>query len=219
MTKKKNVNLKINYKKLGITIAVIILLIILITVIVNIRKNSSLKLKPFEKAAVYGYIEDSILDVSTIYNYSGNTLYNDTQIFQANLKQALDDYFSSHPNAKEISTSEALSLVNSSYMPSSLDFHGIVVSDYTYNPDKETLTRTPGTNPGLSGIEASAMGTDYSSKKAVVTDLKKTSKDTYQVTFNIVEANSENATPEDSGSAIISFKDGIIKLDSCELNK
>ena len=141
------------------------------------------------------------------------------QVFQSKLKQALDSYFASNSSANEVSTSEAMSLVDARYVPSGVDFHGIIVSDYTYNPENDTFIKTPGANANIAGIEAEVNSIDYSDKKAIVQNIEKTSDDKYKVIFNIVNSMIDNPTPEATGEVILSIKDDEFNIDSCTINE
>lgn len=220
MEVKKKKNFKLDYKKLAIFIVIMVILIVSVVLIaMYVSKNHTLNFDTFEKVAIYSYLEDDLLDVATLYNLSGNGDYNEMQVFQSKLKQALDSYFASNSSANEVSTSEAMSLVDSKYVPSGVDFHGIIVSDYTYNPENDTFTRTPGANANIAGIEAEVNSIDYSDKKASVQNIEKTSDDKYKVIFNIVNSMIDNPTPEATGEAILSIKDDELNIDSCTINE
>lgn len=220
MEVKKKKKFKFDYKKLAIFIVIMLILIVSVVLIaLYVSKNRTLNFNTFEKVAIYSYLEDDLLDVSTLYNLSGNSDYNEMQVFQSKLKQALDSYFASNSSANEVSTSEAMSLVDSKYVPSGVDFHGIIVSDYTYNPENDTFTRTPGANANMAGIESEVNSFDYSDKKASVQSIEKTSDDKYKVIFNIVNSMIDNPTPEATGEAILSIKDDELNIDSCTINE
>lgn len=214
--KKSNKNL--NVSKLAIVISIVILVIIIAIVIVNSSKNKGLKLDEFEKIAIYNYLENDVLDVTTIYKNSGKLEYNDSQIFQAKLKQALDTYFASN-SGKEVSTSEILGTIDSAYIPEYLDFHGIIVSDYEYNPEKDSFIKTPGANSNLAGIELSANNIDYSNKKTSIQKIEKTSDNKYKISFNIVDAMVDNSSVEASGEAIVIVENNNLKIESCNINE
>ena len=220
MEVKKKKNFKLDYKKLAIFVVIMVILIVSVVLIaMYVSKNHTLNFDTFEKVAIYSYLEDDLLDVATLYNLSGNSDYNEMQVFQSKLKQALDSYFASNSSANEVSTSEAMSLVDSKYIPSGVDFHGIIVSDYTYNPENDTFTRTPGANANIAGIEAEVNSIDYSDKKASVQNIEKTSDDKYKVIFNIVNSMIDNPTPEATGEVILSIKDDELNIDSCTINE
>lgn len=214
--KKSSKNL--NQKKLIVALIAIILIIAIIFAIINaFSKDNALEFNDFEKAAIYGYLEDNILDMQNVYQISGSSQYNELQIFQANLKQALDSYFATSTDTS-VSTSTILGMVNSSNLPSTVDFHGIVVSDYEYNPETDSFEKVPGANAGLAGIEASANTINYSDKKASVQKIEKTDDDKYKVSFNIVNSMIDNGNVESTGEAIILLQDGELVLESCTLN-
>lgn len=210
---------KLKISKKTIVIAIAILLVILaIILITNLSKNKALNFDEFEKIAIYNYLENEVLDVTTIYKTSGKIEYNDSQIFQAKLKQSLDTYFANN-SSSEVSTSEILGRIDSTYIPDSLDFHGIIVSDYQYNPENNSFRKSPGANSNLAGIELSANNLDYSNKKTSVQQIEKTSDNKYKVSFNIVDSMVENSTIEASGEAIILIENNNYKIESCNINE
>ena len=208
----------LNQKKLIAGLITIVLIIAIIFAIINaFSKNKSMEFNDFEKAAIYGYLEDSILDMKEVYQISGKSQYNELQIFQANLKQALDSYFATSTDTS-VSTSTILGMVNSSNLPSTVDFHGIVVSDYEYNPETDSFEKAPGANAGLSGIEADANSINYSDKKASVQKIEETEDNKYIVSFNIVNSMIDNGNVEATGEATITLQDGKLVLESCTIN-
>lgn len=214
--KKSSKNL--NQKKLIVALIAIILIIAIIFAIIKaFSKDNVLEFNNFEKAAIYGYLEDTILDMQNVYQISGSSQYNELQIFQANLKQALDSYFATSTDTS-VSTSTILGMVNSNNMPASIDFHGIVVSDYEYNPETDSFEKAPGANAGLAGIEANANSINYSDKKASVQKIEETDDNKYKVSFNIVNSMINDRNVEATGEAIITLQDGKLVLESCTLN-
>lgn len=214
--KKSSKNL--NSQKVVIAIIAIIVIVAVIFAIINIfSKDKALEFNDFEKAAIYGYLEDTVLDIQKVYQLSGASQYNELQIFQANLKQALDSYFATSSDTS-VPTSTILGMVNSNSIPASLDFHGIVVSDYEYNPETDSFEKAPGANANLAGIEADASSITYSDKKASVQKIEETEDHKYKVSFNVVNSMIDDGTPEATGEAIISLQDGEIILESCTIN-
>lgn len=214
--KKSSKNL--NSQKVVIAIIAIIVIVAVIFAIINISsKDKALEFNDFEKAAIYGYLEDTVLDIQKVYQLSGASQYNELQIFQANLKQALDSYFATSSDTS-VPTSTILGMVNSNSIPASLDFHGIVVSDYEYNPETDSFEKAPGANANLAGIEADASSITYSDKKASVQKIEETEDHKYKVSFNVVNSMIDEGTPEATGEAIILLQDGEIILESCTIN-
>ena len=214
--KKSSKNL--NSQKVVIAIIAIIVIVAVIFAIINISsKDKALEFNDFEEAAIYGYLEDTVLDIQKVYQLSGASQYNELQIFQANLKQALDSYFATSSDTS-VPTSTILGMVNSNSIPASLDFHGIVVSDYEYNPETDSFEKAPGANANLAGIEADASSITYSDKKASVQKIEETEDHKYKVSFNVVNSMIDEGTPEATGEAIILLQDGEIILESCTIN-
>ena len=124
MKVKKN----LNYKRLAIILIILIFIILIALFFGVFSKNKNLKLDDFEKISIYNYLENDVLNIEKLYKLSGKTGYNELQLFQSKLKQTLDIYFSEHSEL-EVSTSTILDLIDPSYIPESVDFHGIIVSD------------------------------------------------------------------------------------------
>ena len=195
---------------------VIILVILFIVWGIFSNKNTESKLNDFETICIHGYLENDVLDVFTLYKLSGKIKYNETEIFQSKLKQALDTYFSNNSKT-EVSASTVVGMVDSNFTPKSLDFNGIVVSDYEYNSERNVFVKSPGAYSNISGIEASASNFDFSENKASVKSIEKTSDNKYKVIFDIVNFIHNNSI-ENSGEAVISIQDDVLKVDSCIIN-
>lgn len=214
--KKSSKNL--NSKKLIITlISVIAIVVVIFSIVKLFSKDNSLEFNDFEKAAIYGYLENTILNMQEVYQVSGKSQYNELQIFQSSLKQALDSYFATS-SENSVPTSTILGMVNSNNLPASVDFHGIVVSDYEYNPETDSFERAPGANANLAGIEADANSINYLDKKASVQKIEETPEHKYKVSFNIVNSIIGDEAIESTGEAIIALQDGELILESCTLN-
>lgn len=218
MSTQKKSKIKLNYKKLGIAIAILLIFIIAIILIINLvkNKNKELKFDEFEKIAIYNYFENELLDVETLYQVSGNSNYNELEIFQTKLKQALDNYFLSN-SGNEVNSASILSSIESKYIPDNVDFHGILVSDYEYNFENDTFVKSPGANPGLSNIESQVSGMDYSNQKSSVQKIEKLEENKYKIYFNIIDIiNSENIL--DTGDIIVHIENNEFVIDSCTIN-
>lgn len=216
MKNQKKSKIKLNYKIIGITFALILIIIIAIIFIINLNKNKELKFDEFEQIAIYNYFENELLDVETLYQISGNSNYNELEIFQSKLKQALDNYFSNN-SGNEVDSALILSSIESKYIPDNVDFHGILVSDYEYNFENDTFVKSPGANPGLSNIESQVSGIDYSNQTSKVQKIEKLDDNKYKIYFNIVDfINPENVL--NSGNIIIHIENNEFKIDSCTIN-
>ena len=216
MKVEKKLNKNLNISKLAIMLSVIVLVIIIALLIINSSKNKSLVFDDFEKIAIYNYLENDVLDVTTLYKMSGKIDFNDTQIFQAKLKQALDSYFD-NTSETEVPTYEIVEKIESVYVPENLDFHGIIVSDYIYNPENNSFKKSPGANANLSGIETSANAIDYSNKKTAIQKIEKISDNKYKISFNIIDSIVENSNVEASGETIILIENNNYKIESCNI--
>lgn len=219
----KNKKGTIRQKKLIMTI--IIAIIILAIIIAIVAKIVSLvKLDDFKKYTIYSYLENDVLNVYTLYQLGGKASYDETQVFQSKLKEALDNYFSTN-SGDSISASEALSLVDSIYVPDNVDFHGIIVSGYEYNAENDTIEKSSDSHSNMATIESEVNSVDYSNQVSKVQKIKKVNNTSYKVYFNIVDttngaaADSDNATVEASGVATVSLVDGSLVIEDCSFDE
>ena len=216
MKNQKKSKIKLDYKKIGIAFAIVVVLIFIIVLITNLNNNKELKFDEFEKIAIYNYFENDLLNVESLYKLSGNSNYNELEIFQAQLKQALDNYFSNN-SGNEVDSALILSSIEGEYIPDNMDFHGILISDYEYNFEKDTFVKSPGANPGLSYVESQAGGQDYSNQKTNIQKIEKIEDNKYKIYFNITDSvNTENIF--NSGDVIIHIENNEFVIDSCSIN-
>lgn len=216
MKSQKKSKIKLNYKNIGIVFAIILIIIIAIILVINLNKDKELKFDEFEKIAIYNYFENDLLNVETLYQLSGKSTYNELEVFQSKLKQALDNYFLNN-SSNEVDSALILSSIESKYIPDNVDFHGILVSDYEYNFENDTFVKSPGANPGLSNIESQVSGIDYSNQTSKVQKIEKLDDNKYKIYFNITDSvNTENIF--NSGDAILHIENNDFIIDSCSIN-
>lgn len=185
---------------------------------IALRPSKFLELSEFEKIAIYGYLED-YLSLDKLYMLSGKSSYDNLQYNQSKVKEILDSYYEEH-NENIIPTSIITSELEAKYnIPSnSIDFHGILVSNYEYLPEQNAFQRVEGANSGMASIETQVNSIANSNdKKISITNIERLSDISYIVHFNIVSSNSENTTSE-TGNATISINNGIYELESCNIN-
>ena len=166
---KKTENAPINKKV--IILALIIILVITVVICINKKSDSTSNLDEFQKQAIYSYLEENVLDVYTLYQKAGKSEYNEIQVFQSKLKQELDNFFANN-DKKSIATSEALGLVDSEYVPENVDFHGIIISGYEYNSEKDVLEKSDKAYANMAGVESQINSMDYSNEKAKVQNIE-----------------------------------------------
>ena len=216
MKSQKKSKIKLNYKNIGIVFAIILIIIIAIILVINLNKDKELKFDEFEKIAIYNYFENDLLNVETLYQLSGKSTYNELEVFQSKLKQALDNYFLNN-SSNEVDSALILSSIENKYIPDNVDFHGILVSDYEYNFENDTFVKSPGANPGLSNIESQVSGIDYSNQTSRVQKIEKLDDNKYKIYFNITDSvNTENIF--NSGEVIIHIENNEFVIDSCSIN-
>lgn len=211
--KKKN----LNYKRIALVVAIILAIIIIVVISINSKNNKKLEFDKFEEISIYGYLENSVLDVYELYQISGKADYDELQIFQAKLKQELDSYFA-NSTENSVATNTIVSAIDAKYVPEFVDFHGIIVSGYEYNPEKNTFVKSKNAYSNLSEIENEINNIDFSNQKAIVKQIEKTDDDKYKVFFDIVDDNSIDSIAKDSGEAILSISDNTLVIDSCNIN-
>lgn len=207
-------NEKKNYKKIAIIAIIIILILTIIIVIINkLTKNNELKFNEFEKTAIYGYLENNVLDVETLYKISGKSEFNEMQTFQAKLKLTLDKYFKEH-EGNSVSTSTILELIDSKYIPKTVDFHGIIMSNYEFNANDNTFVKSKNTNLNIAIMESQINQIDYTNRKASVEKIEKETENKYKITFNIIN----NQNIENSGNAVILLENGKFTIEDCKFD-
>ena len=188
------------YKILILTLAIIIIIAICLIVFLSTRNTQTEKeliFSDFEKTAIYHYLEDDLLDMQTLYLKDNNNNLNDVEIIQVQVQDALDNYFSSNPNATSISVSEINSILSSEYNvdTSLVDFHGLVLSNYEYNPETDEILVNGNSDiqPNMSLYNEFANLENQSLKITKITQL---SENEYKVYGNILDNDSIISTAE-----------------------
>lgn len=209
-----------NKNKIIIICAIIAIAIIIITLlcVFLFKPSKELKLSDFERIAIYGYLED-YLSLDKIYMLSGKSSYDNLQYTQSKVKEVLDSYYETN-HEDTIPTSVITSELDSKYDISSdtLDFHGILVSDYEYLPEEDAFRRVEGANSGLSSIENQVQMTTNSGDKLSVKNIEKISNNSYTVYFDIVDSTTQDSVVSETGTATISVINGSYELESCTIN-
>ena len=209
-----------NKNKIIIICAIVAFAIIIITLlcVFLFRPSKELKLSEFEKVAIYGYLEN-YLSLDKLYMLSGKSSYDNLQYTQSKVKEALDSYYESH-NENTIPTSAITSELESKYDISSdtLDFHGILVSNYEYLPEEDAFRRVEGANSGLSSIENQVQMVTNNVDKLSVKNIEKLSDNSYMVYFDIVDSTTQDSVVSETGTATISVINGSYELESCTIN-
>ena len=150
-----------------ILIGSIVFVVIVITIlcIFLLKSSSVLELSDFEKIAVYGYLED-YLSLDKLYLLSNKSSYDESQYLQSKVKQILDSHYEkSHDELIPTSIiSDELSK-NYGISADSLDYHGILVSDFEFSPQDNAFIRVEGANSGVSSIENQVFMNENSDNK------------------------------------------------------
>lgn len=200
-----------------ILIGSIVFVVIVITIlcIFLLKSSSVLELSDFEKIAVYGYLED-YLSLDKLYLLSNKSSYDESQYLQSKVKQILDSHYEkSHDELIPTSIiSDELSK-NYGISADSLDYHGILVSDFEFSPQDNAFIRVEGANSGVSSIENQVFMNENSDNKLSIQKIEKASKDSYIVYFNVMDSSESNVSA--SGSVTINVVDNAYELENCTI--
>ena len=208
--KKTKPKLKKNYL---VVLALLLLIIFIFSISTKHSKKKKLVLSDFEKIAINNYLQNEVIDINKIQNLAGGV--DEQQLFQSNLKQALDKYFSEN-GGTEVASSEVMGLMESIDASTSIDLHGVQVSDYKYVPERDVFVKSPGYNSGLANNEANIPSRANADQKVRITTIEKNSNDKYKVYFDIVSEASENSVIS-SGEANLVVENNNIKMESYKL--
>ena len=188
------------YKILILTLAIIIIIAICLIIFLSTRDSKTEKelvFSDFEKTAIYHYLEDDLLDIKTLYLKDNNNDLNDVEIIQVQVQDALDNYFANNPNATSISVSEINSILSSEYNidTSLVDFHGLVLSNYEYNPETDEIivNDNSDTQPNMALYNEFA---NLENQSLEITKITQLSENEYKVYGNILDNDSVIATTE-----------------------
>lgn len=181
-----------------------------------LKPSKKLQLSEFEKIAIYGYLEDH-LSLDKLYLLSGKSSYNNLQYTQSKVKEILDSYYENH-NEDIIPTSIVTSELGTKYNISSdtIDFHGILVSNYEYLPEQDAFKRVEGANIGLASIESQVQTDANSTDKLSITNIEKISDNSYIVYFDVISSETENVASK-TGAVTISVINGSYELENCTI--
>lgn len=187
-------------KILILTLAVIIIIAICLIIFLSTKDSNTEKelvFSDFEKTAIYHYLEDDLLDMKTLYLKDNNNDLNDVEIIQVQVQDALDNYFTNNPNTTSVSVSEINSILSSEYNvdTSLVDFHGLVLSNYEYNPETDEImvNGNSDTQPNMALYNEFA---NLENQSLEITKITQLSENEYKVYGNILDNDSAIATCE-----------------------
>lgn len=187
-------------KILILTLAVIIIIAICLIIFLSTKDSNTEKelvFSDFEKTAIYHYLEDDLLDMKTLYLKDNNNDLNDVEIIQVQVQYALDNYFTNNPNTTSVSVSEINSILSSEYNvdTSLVDFHGLVLSNYEYNPETDEImvNGNSDTQPNMALYNEFA---NLENQSLEITKITQLSENEYKVYGNILDNDSAIATCE-----------------------
>ena len=205
---------KLNKRNLFILCAIIGVIITGLLFLFLHKQSKELNLSSFEKVAVSNYLED-YLSLDKLYLLSGKFSYNELQYTQAKIKETLDSYYNQNPS-ETIPASVIITQLENKYNISSdtLDFHGILISDYEYLPAEDAFKRVEGANKGMGDLENQVETTASKNGKTSIKTIEKKVKDSYIVYFDVVSLDSEDNII-DSGNVTIKVVDDNYELESC----
>lgn len=201
------------YKLPVIIIVIVLIIVILLAIFLSNRKTEKeLELSDFEKIAIYNYLENDLLDMQTLYLKANNSNLNDVEMIQVQVQDALDNYFANNPNATSVSTSVIYSILSNNYdIDSSLvDFHGIVLSNYEYNPDTNeiVINNNSDVQPDMS---LNAEFDNLDNQKLDITKITELPDGQYKVYGNILDNESIISTAE----IVLKLENDTIQIGEC----
>lgn len=201
------------YKLPVIIIVIVLIIVILLAIFLSNRKTEKeLELSDFEKIAIYNYLENDLLDMQTLYLKANNSNLNDVEMIQVQVQDALDNYFANNPNATSVSTSVIYSILSNNYdIDSSLvDFHGIVLSNYEYNPDTNeiVINNNSDVQPDMS---LNAEFDNLDNQKLDITKITELPDGQYKVYGNILDNESIISTTE----IVLKLENDTIQIGEC----
>lgn len=205
------------YKLPVIIIVIILIIVILLAIFLSNRKTEKeLELSDFEKIAIYNYLENDLLDMQTLYLKANNSNLNDVEMIQVQVQDALDNYFANNPNATSVSTSVIYSILSNNYdIDSSLvDFHGIVLSNYEYNPDTNeiVINNNSDVQPDMS---LNAEFDNLDNQKLDITKITELPDGQYKVYGNILDNESIISTAE----IVLKLENDTIQIGECSIKE
>ena len=204
--------------KLPIILILVILIIVIFVVIflLNRQTEKELKLSDFEKIAIYNYLENDLLDMKTLYLNANNSDLNDVEMIQVQVQSALDDYFASNPSATSVSTSVIYSILSTDYNidPSLVDFHGIVLYNYEYNPETNEIVIN-GNSDVQPDIALNAEFDNLDNQKLDITKITELPDGQYKVYGNILDNESIVSTAE----ILLKWENYTIQIGECSIKE
>ena len=199
-------------------IIVLIILVIAICLIAFLSGKSSekeLDFSDFERVAIYNYFENDFLNVSDLYLKANNSNLNDVEILQVQVQDALDNYFSNNPDSTSISVSEINSILSDDYNidTSLVDFHGLVLSNYEYNPETDEITVNANSNIQANNSLYNEFQ-NYDNQSLEITQITQISDNQYKVYTNILDNDSVISTAE----VILKLENDAFTIENCSIS-
>lgn len=199
-------------------IIVLIILVIAICLIAFLSGKSSekeLDFSDFERVAIYNYFENDFLNVSDLYLKANNSNLNDVEILQVQVQDALDNYFSNNPDSTSISVSEINSILSDDYNidTSLVDFHGLVLSNYEYNPETDEITVNANSNIQANNSLYNEFQ-NYDNQSLEITQITQISDNQYKVYTNILDNDSVISTAE----VTLKLENDAFTIENCSIS-
>lgn len=204
--------------KLFIIIALVILVIAICLIVFLSSKSSEkeLELSDFERVAIYSYFEDDFLDLRDLYLKANNSNLNDVEILQVQVQTALDNYFSNNPDSTSISVSEINSILSTDYNinTSLVDFHGLVLSNYEYNPETDEIVVNANSNVQANTSIYNEFQ-NYDNQSLKVTKITQISDGQYKIYANILDGDNVISTAE----VTLKLENDAFSIESCSISE
>lgn len=197
-----------------IVLVILVIAIFLIAFLSSKSGEKELNFSDFERVAIYNYFENDFLSVSDLYLKANTSNLNDVEILQVQVQNALDNYFSNNPDSTSISVSEINSILSADYNidTSLVDFHGLVLSNYEYNPETDEIIVNADSNVQANNSLYNEFQ-NYDNQSLEITKITQLSDNQYKVYANILDNNSVISTAE----VTLKLENDVFTIENCSI--
>ena len=197
-----------------IVLVILVIAIFLIAFLSSKSGEKELNFSDFERVAIYNYFENDFLSVSDLYLKANTSNLNDVEILQVQVQNALDNYFSNNPDSTSISVSEINSILSADYNidTSLVDFHGLVLSNYEYNPETDEIIVNADSNVQANNSLYNEFQ-NYDNQSLEITKITQLSDNQYKVYANILDNDSVISTAE----VTLKLENDVFTIENCSI--
>ena len=197
-----------------IVLVILVIAIFLIAFLSSKSREKELNFSDFVRVAIYNYFENDFLSVSDLYLKANTSNLNDVEILQVQVQNALDNYFSNNPDSTSISVSEINSILSADYNidTSLVDFHGLVLSNYEYNPETDEIIVNADSNVQANNSLYNEFQ-NYDNQSLEITKITQLSDNQYKVYANILDNDSVISTAE----VTLKLENDVFTIENCSI--